>query len=77
MAYLRVYLGFAAASSHVIVVGAGGAPGPWTTAGLYQNSRAMDLVGLTPGAMYNFQIRAVGGSAGYSQWSNPVGHRSL
>ena len=59
------------------LVVAGGAPGPWTSAGLFQNSRAMEVTGLTPGAMYNFQVRAVGGSTGYSQWSDAVGHRSL
>lgn len=59
------------------LVGANGTPGPWTSAGLYQNSRGMDVTGLTPGAMYNFQVRAVGGSTGYSQWCDVVGHRSL
>jgi hypothetical protein len=29
---------------------------------------------LTPGASYVFQFRAIGGS---SDWSDPVGHRSM
>ena len=33
--------------------------------------------GLIPGGTYNFRVRAVGGSTGYSEWSNPVGHMSL
>jgi Fibronectin type III domain len=53
-------------------VGAGNAPGPWETAGLFTNSRSMSITGLTPGTTYVFQVRAVGGSTGYSDWSNPV-----
>jgi chitodextrinase len=32
----------------------------------------MSVNGLTPGTTYVFQVRAVGGSTGYSDWSNPV-----
>jgi hypothetical protein len=53
-------------------VGAGNAPGPWQTAGLFTNSRSVSITGLTPGTTYEFQVRAVGGSSGYSDWSNPV-----
>jgi len=53
-------------------VGAGNAPGPWQTAGLFTSSRSMRISGLTPGTTYVFQVRAVGGSAGHSDWSNPV-----
>ena len=54
------------------LVGAGNAPGPWQSAGIYTNSRAMTIAGLLPGTTYAFQTRAVGGSTGYSDWSNPV-----
>jgi len=54
------------------VVGAGNTPGPWQTAGLFTNSRSMTIDGLTPGTTYMFQVRAVGGSTRYSDWSNPV-----
>ena len=53
-------------------VGAGNTPGPWQTAGLFTNSRSMTIDGLTPGTTYIFQVRAVGGSTRYSDWSNPV-----
>jgi hypothetical protein len=50
----------------------GNTPGPWQTAGLFTNSRSMTINGLTPGTTYMFQVRAVGGSTRYSDWSNPV-----
>ena len=53
-------------------VGAGGVPGGWQTAGLFTNSKSMTIPGLLPGTTYTFQVRAVGGSTGYSDWSNPV-----
>jgi|JI8StandDraft_1071087.scaffolds.fasta_scaffold159796_1 hypothetical protein len=59
------------------LIGADGAPGPWLPGGLHTSSRALPIGGLTPGSNYQFQVRAVGGSTGYSDWSNPVSHRSL
>ena len=59
------------------VVGPGGTPGPWQSAGLFTNSRSMAVGGLTPGTMYTFQFRAIGGSTGYSDWSDPSGHMSM
>jgi hypothetical protein len=53
-------------------IGAGNTPGPWQAAGLFTNSRSMTINGLTPGKTYMFQVRAVGGSTRYSDWSNPV-----
>ena len=58
-------------------VAAGGAPGPWQSGGLFTNSRSMPLNGLTPGTNYTVQVRAIGGSTGYSDWSDPVSHMSL
>ena len=53
-------------------VGAGNVPGPWQAAGLHTRSRSMTIAGLVPGTTYVFQVRAVGGSAGHTDWSNPV-----
>lgn len=55
----------------------GGTPGPWQSAGLFSNSRSMPVSGLTPGAEYLFRVRAVGGSTGYSDWSDTRSHRSM
>jgi hypothetical protein len=41
------------------------------------DSRHILFEGLTPGAMYSIQIRALGGSTGTSEWSDPAMHRSL
>lgn len=54
-----------------------GTPGPWVDGLLFTSSRSMPVNGLTPGGNYQFQVRAVGGSTGYSDWSDPVSHRSL
>ncbi len=59
------------------LIGAGGAPGPWVDGGLFTSSRGMPVNGLNPGDNYQFQVRAVGGSTGYSDWSDAVSHRSL
>lgn len=56
------------------VIGVGGAPGAWQSAGLFTNSRAMTIGGLTPGTTYAFQVRAIGGSTGATDWSDPVSH---
>ena len=48
--------------------------GGWTPAGVFAQSRGIVLPGLTPGQTYSVQARAVGGSTGYSDWSDPVRH---
>jgi hypothetical protein len=53
-------------------VSAGNTPGPWQAVGLFADSRLMPINGLTPEMTYIFQVRAVGGSTGCSDWSNPV-----
>jgi hypothetical protein len=58
-------------------IGTGGTPGPRQNGGLFTNSRSMPINGLAPGTNYTFQIRAIGGSTGYSDWSDPVGHMSM
>jgi hypothetical protein len=53
-------------------VGEENSPGPWQAAGMFTNSRSMTIEGLKPGTTYMFQVRAIGGSTRYSDWSNPV-----
>ena len=59
------------------LVGAGNAVGPWQSAGLFTDSRALSINGLTAGTIYKLEVRAIGGSTGYSDWSDPVEHMSL
>ena len=58
-------------------LGADGSPGPWQSGGLLSNSRALALNGLTPGTSYQVEVRAIGGSTGYSDWSATTSHMSL
>jgi hypothetical protein len=48
--------------------------GAWVPAGTFTQARRMVLAGLIPGNVYSVQVRAVGGSTGYSDWSDPVSH---
>lgn len=41
------------------------------------DSRHMIIDGLTPGAFYPVELRALGGSTRQSDWSYPVSHRSM
>ena len=59
------------------VIGTDGTPGPWLNGGLNSNSRGLALNGLTPGMSYIMQVRAIGGSTGYSDWSPTTSHMSL
>ena len=59
------------------VVGAGSTPGPWQSGGLFTSSKSIIITGLTPGTTYAVEVRAIGGSTGYSEWSNAVSHMSL
>ncbi len=43
--------------------------GEWIDAGIHPQARKIVLENLTPGTVYTFQVRAVGGSTGYSDWS--------
>lgn len=53
------------------------APGQWKHAITSTKSRNIVLDGLTPGTSYGIQARAVGGSSGYSDWSNPVSRMAI
>ncbi|MEO7297788.1 MAG: fibronectin type III domain-containing protein [Verrucomicrobiota bacterium] len=49
----------------------------WQAVGVFTQSRSILIEDLTPGTMYNVQARAVGGSTGYSDWSDPVSHMAM
>ncbi|MBI5687409.1 MAG: fibronectin type III domain-containing protein [Verrucomicrobia bacterium] len=59
------------------VVRTDGAVGPFQFSDISADSRAIALNNLTPGTLYEVQIRAVGGSTGYSGWSDPTQHRCM
>lgn len=40
-------------------------------------ARNVVIPGLTPGIVYTLQAHAVGGSTGYSDWSDPVSHMCM
>ncbi|HEY5298195.1 MAG TPA: fibronectin type III domain-containing protein, partial [Verrucomicrobiae bacterium] len=40
-------------------------------------ARQIAVENLTPGTTYVMQARAVGGSRGYSDWSDPVSHMAM
>ena len=41
----------------------------WLPGGIFTQARRMEIDGLTPGTTYAVQVRAIGGSTGYSEWS--------
>jgi hypothetical protein len=49
----------------------------WMTSVFTGDSRHIIFNGLTPGQTYTIQVRAMGGSTGHSDWSDPVSHMSL
>ena len=53
------------------------AVGPWQSGGMFTNSRALALNGLTAGTNYAIEVRAIGGSTKYSEWSAGSNHMSL
>jgi hypothetical protein len=44
----------------------------WKQAGIFTKARGILLETLIPGQVYDIQARAVGGTMGYSDWSDPV-----
>jgi hypothetical protein len=46
--------------------------GTWQPAGLFTSVKSIVIKDLITATTYVFQVRAVGGSTGYSDWSNPV-----
>ena len=51
--------------------------GTWQAAGTFLQARRVLLANLTPGTTYTVQFRAVGGSTGFSDWSDPVSHMAM
>lgn len=49
----------------------------WLPSVFTGDSRRVIFAGLTPGSVYTMQVRALGGSTGQSDWSDPVSHRSM
>jgi len=58
-------------------VAADGTLGPWQSGGVFPNTRDLAVDGLTPGTNYTIQIRALGGSTHYSDWSDAIQHMSM
>ena len=52
-------------------------PGQYLPSQLFGSTRDVILAGLTPGQIYSVQVRAIGGSTGFSDWSDPVSHMSM
>ena len=50
------------------------APGQWETIKLSTAGRKIVLTGLTTGTVYTLRVRAIGGSTGFSDWSDPQSH---
>jgi len=48
----------------------------WQAVGVFTQSRVV-IPDLTPGTTYKLQARAIGGSTGYSDWSDPVSHMAM
>lgn len=43
--------------------------GDWQDGGTYSQARKITVPNLVPGTIYQVQVRALGGSTGYSEWS--------
>jgi hypothetical protein len=51
--------------------------GDWGPVQSFPSSRAIIFRDLAPGTTYSIQVRAVGGSTGLGDWSDPVSHMSM
>jgi len=51
--------------------------GEWVAAGIFASTRGVVIDGLTPGIVYTIQARAIGGSLGYSDWSDPQSRMAM
>lgn len=51
--------------------------GGWTMVGVFTKARRIVVGDLVPGSVYSLKARAVGGSTGYSGWSDPVSHMAM
>lgn len=50
------------------------ATGEYQAAGLFTQASKIKQEDLIPGTSYDWQFRAIGGSTGYSDWSDPITH---
>jgi hypothetical protein len=50
--------------------------GTWQDVGIFTQSRRILVPNLTPGTTYSIRARAIGGSTGSSEWSDPVARMS-
>jgi Fibronectin type III domain len=48
--------------------------GVWQNLGIFPQARRIELTNLTPGTVYTVQVRGIGGSKYYSDWSDPSSH---
>ena len=46
----------------------------WQPIGTFPQARRVVVPNLTPGTTYTFMFRALGGSTGSGDWSDPVSH---
>lgn len=51
--------------------------GDWLPSIFSGSSRRIVFNSLTPGKMYTIQVRALGGSTGHSDWSDPSSHMAI
>lgn len=65
------------ANAHAYEVQTSTGAGAWQAAGTFTQARRIVIPGLTPGTIYNVHVRAIGGSTGYSDWSDPVSHMAM
>ncbi len=49
----------------------------WVDAGDFTGARRMEIGPVTPGTTYSLRYRAVGGTTGHSEWSDPVSHMAM
>lgn len=49
----------------------------WFHFGGFKSSRDILIPNRVPGQTYTFQVRAIGGSTGYSDWSDPVSRMAM
>ncbi len=54
-----------------------GSTGDWLTSVFTGDSQHIEFNGLTPGQNYTIQVRALGGSTGQSDWSDPSTHMCM
>ena len=54
-----------------------GPTGDWLPSVFSGDSQHIRFTGLTPGTTYTIQVRALGGSTGQSDWSDPSSHMSM